>query len=68
LIFVAAYNTANNDAPSFDIDYSCRSIAFGAGKLIVHGAKSNGVVCRDVIRHHGSINKKISLNSRRIKT
>jgi hypothetical protein len=45
----AAPNTANNDAPSFEMDYCCRSIAFGARKLIVHSAKSNGVACRDVM-------------------
>jgi len=44
----AAHNTANNDAPSLEMDYRCRSIAFGARELIVHSAKSNGVVCRDV--------------------
>jgi len=36
--------------------------------LSFHSAKRHGVVPADVIRHHGSINKKISLNSRRIKT
>ena len=45
-----AHNTVNNDAPSFDVDYSCRSIAFGARELIVHNAKSNGVVCAHVRR------------------
>ena len=33
------------------MDYSCCSIAFGARELVVHSAKSNGVVCRDVKRH-----------------
>jgi len=44
-----AANTANNDAPSFEMDYCCRSIAFGAREVIVQSAKSNGVVCRDVM-------------------
>ena len=45
------YNTANNDGPSFDTDYSCRSIAFGARNSVVHSAKINGVVCRNVKRN-----------------
>jgi hypothetical protein len=44
-----APNTANNDALSFDMDYCCRSIAFGAREFVFNSAKSNGVVCRNVI-------------------
>jgi hypothetical protein len=51
LIGQTAHNTANNDAPSFEMDYSYRSITFGARELIVYSAKSNGVVCRDVVRN-----------------
>jgi hypothetical protein len=49
--WATAHNTANNDAPSFDKNCSCGSIAFGARELVVYGAKSNGVVCRDLTRH-----------------
>lgn len=49
-----SHNTASNVVPSFDEDYGCRSIAFGARELIVHSAKSNGIVCRDVMCHAGT--------------
>jgi len=39
----------------------------GFGHVVLSG-KNNGVNPLNVIRHHGSINKEISLNSRRIKT
>jgi len=45
------HNTANNDAPSSEMYYSCRSIVFGARQLIIYSAKSNGVVSRNVSRH-----------------
>jgi len=51
MMVATAYNTPNNDAPSFDMDYSCRSIAFGAREFVFHSAKSNGVVTRHVRRN-----------------
>lgn len=41
--------TRKHDTPFVEMDYGCRSIAFGARELIVHSAKSNGVVGRNVI-------------------
>jgi len=44
-----AHNTANNDTPFVDMDYSGRSMPFGAKKIdLLIGAKRHGVVCRDV--------------------
>ena len=50
--------TPNNGAPSFEMDYSCRSIAFGARELIVYSAKSNGVVGR--VYEKAGVKKKIA--------
>jgi hypothetical protein len=50
------HNTANNDAPSSEMYYSCRSIVFGARQLIIYSAKSNGVVSRNVKCNWGASN------------
>jgi hypothetical protein len=44
-----AANTANTDTRFVEMNYSVRSIAFGARKIdLLIGGKSNSGVCRDV--------------------
>ena len=47
-----AANTANNDAPSFEKEYCCRSIVplRVLVEKILLSSRHNSVVCRDVIR------------------